>query len=279
MHATESLPSLEGWESTRDTLHAYAQVAGAPARVLAEPHPKWWHLSMKVTPEGLLSNRMNHEALGEHALQMLLNLRSHALEVLLDAEVQDQFPLTNGQSATEIGLQLQARFAALGVVIELPEDKYANNDARSYDREFAERYLSAVGQTAGMMGVLRERLPGDRSPVQLWPHHFDLAFEWFGSKTVKVEKEGQESELSAQLNFGFAPGDSSFPDPYFYSNPWPFDEELTTQSLPHGARWFRDGFEGTLLPYSDLVGDDQAVDKLMSYYRRVFELAKPTLMN
>jgi hypothetical protein len=277
MHEHENLPSLEGWESTRETLHTYAKVAGAPARILAEPHPKWWHVSLEVTPEGLISKRMNHEALGERDLRMLLSLRSHALQVLLDGEVQDQFPLTNGQSATEMGLQLQARLASLGVVVELPEDKYANDEPRLYDRGFADRYLRAVNQVAKMMGTLRGTLLGDRSPVQLWPHHFDLAFEWFGSKKVTYEEDGEQSELPAQLNFGFAPGDSSYPDPYFYSNPWPFDEQLTTQSLPHGARWFTDGFKGSLLPYSDLVGDQQAADKLLSYYQRVFELARPIL--
>lgn len=271
-------PSLEGWDATRDTLHAYAQVAGAPPRVLAEPHPKWWHISLNVGPEGLLSGNMSHEALGDRDLQMHLNLRKHALELLLDDRVEKSFDLRVGMTATEMGRDLQAALADIGAEVELPRDKFADDDPRHYDIEVAEKYLAAVRAVNDVMDRLRAGLDGDRSPVQLWPHHFDLAFEWFGTKTVTYEENGEQNELPAQLNFGFAPGDRSHREPYFYSNPWPFDEQLTEESLPHGARWFTEGFEGTLLPYARLAGDADAAQKLLAYYRKVFEVARPSLM-
>ncbi len=278
MNVNKNWPSLEGWEDTRDSLHAYARVAGAPPRVLAEPHPKWWHVSLNVGPEGLLSETMSHAAIGDGVLQMHLNLRTHALELLLDGEVESRFDLSVGKTATEMGSELQAALANLGIEVQLPEEKYADDNPRPYDREFAEKYLAVVKSVSDTMKTLREQLDGERSPVQLWPHHFDLAFEWFGTKVVTYEENGEESEYSAQLNFGFAPGDSSYPDPYFYSNPWPFDEDLTGEPLPHDARWFTEGFEGTLLPYKHLADDENAPEKLLAFYRKVFELAKPTLM-
>ena len=112
--------------------------------------------------------------------------------------------------------------------------------------------------------------------MQLWPHNFDLAFEWFGTRTVMYDEPGGQRELPSQINFGFAPGDDSHPDPYFYSNPWPFDEQLVTRELPSGARWFTESWKGTLLPYSAMVG--QPDEKLLDYYRAVYELASPDLM-
>lgn len=271
-------PPLAGWEATRKTLHAYTKVAGAPPRVLADPHPKWWHVSMKVSEQGLLSDVMTDAELGGQEVRTLLNLQSHTLDLLVDGETNQRFDLTAGDTATELGARLEAAFADLGVVIELPEDRYADDNPREYDPEAAGRYLVAVNAVNGVMKALRGELDGERSPVQLWPHHFDLAFEWFGTKTMKYEEDGEEQEYPAQLNFGFAPGDSSYADPYFYSNPWPFERTLTEESLPHGARWFTDGFEGTLLPYQQLAGEEDAAGKLLAYYRRVFELAKPTLM-
>jgi hypothetical protein len=273
------LPSLEGWEKTRDTLHAYSKVAAVPARVLAEPHPKWWHLSLMVTSEGLLTNPMSHNSIGDRELRIFLNLNSHSLEVLTNGDLEQSLDLRDGYSATDMGSKLEDCLSGLGIEVELPKDKYADENPRDYDPEHSRRYLSAINFIDEVMKSLRSNLKGECSPVQLWPHHFDLAFEWFGSKTVSNEENEEHSELSAQLNFGFAPGDASFPDPYFYSNPWPFEQALTGEPLPHGARWFSDGFEGTLLPYRTLVGDEEAARKLLDYYRRVFELAKPTLMD
>jgi hypothetical protein len=278
METKKAFLSLKGWEDTRDSLHAYAKVAGAPARVLAEPHPKWWHVSLKVDDRGLYSSPMHHEALGQDELQISLNLQTHTLDVLLGKAIDTSFDLTAGDTATDLGRNLEAALKDLGIMANLPEGKYADDGPRRYDPEIAGRYLTVINAVKRVMTTLRGELDGDRSPVQLWPHHFDLAFEWFGTKRVTHEEDGEKVELPAQINFGFAPGDSSYPDPYFYSNPWPFEEKLTAESLPHDARWFSEGFNGTLLPYADLVGDDHAGEKLLSYYRRVFELARPTLM-
>jgi hypothetical protein len=271
-------PALEGWEETKNSLHAYAKVAGAAPRILAEPHPKWWHVSLKVTQEGLISEGMNHDALGDKELRTRLNFRTHTLDLLLDEQINKSYDLTEGDTATELGRKFEAAFADLGIEIELPEDKYADDEPRTYEPEAVKRYLAALNSVNDVLKSLRSELDGERSPVQLWPHHFDLAFEWVGTKIVRYEEENGAVEYPAQLNFGFAPGDSSYPEAYFYSNPWPFEKTLTNGTLPHGARWFSEGFEGTLLPYKALVNEPEPVSELLEYYRRVFELAKPTLI-
>lgn len=271
-------PSLQGWDETKEALHAYAKVAGAPARVLAKPHPKWWHVSLKVTEDGLLSDVLSKVELGSQQLRTFVNLRSHSLELLVDGHADQSYDLTRGESATALGTKLKTALSAMGIEVELPEEKYVDDEPRFYDPEMAQRYLMAVNKIDSAMKLLRKELTGDRGPVQLWPHHFDLAFEWFGTRTVTYEQNGEQSEHSAQLNFGFAPGDSSFPNVYFYSNPWPFEKKLTSESLPGGARWMTEGFEGTLLPYQDLLEAEQPTRRLLEYFRRVYELAKPTLM-
>ena len=88
--------------------------------------------------------------------------------------------------------------------------------------------------------------------------------------------EGLRAEVESM---GFSPGDSGHPEPYFYSNPWPFEKEvLLDKLLPEGARWFTEGWEGSLLEYSELVGDPRGEERLLSYARAVYELAAPTLM-
>jgi hypothetical protein len=85
-------------------------------------------------------------------------------------------------------------------------------------------------------------LSGDVGQVQLWPHHFDLAVEWFGTRVVEYQEGDEVQEYPSQLNLGLSPGDSGHPEPYFYSNPWPFEkDQLLDKSLPEGARWFTEG--------------------------------------
>ena len=92
----------------------------------------------------------------------------------------------------------------------------------------------------------------------IWPHGFDLSFEWFGTRVERFEENGEVQEYPSQLNLGFYPTG----DAYFYSNPWPFDESLPANELPHGAVWNTDGWQGTKLDYADLVGDPDAAAKV-----------------
>ena len=111
------------------------------------------------------------------------------------------------------------------------------------------------------------------SPLQLWPHGFDLSFEWFGTKVETHEEGGEVQEYPSQLNLGFYPAG----DAYFYSNPWPFDEALPATQLPHGAVWNTEGWQGTKLEYAGLVGDPDAAAKLGEYAAAVYKAAAPTL--
>jgi hypothetical protein len=95
---------------------------------------------------------------------------------------------------------------------------------------------------------------------------------------MEYQEGGQIEKYPSQLNLGFSPGESSHPEPYFYSNPWPFEgDQLVDKPLPSGARWFTESWQGSILEYNSLVGDSQAEDKLLAYARAVYDLASPTL--
>ena len=91
-------------------------------------------------------------------------------------------------------------------------------------------------------------------------------------------REGNEvQKYPSQLNLGLSPGDAGHQEPYFYSNPWPFEKELLNKPLPAGARWFTDGWEGTIFPYAELAGEANAEERLLDYARAVYQAAAPTL--
>ena len=87
--------------------------------------------------------------------------------------------------------------------------------------------------------------------------------------------EGEVQEYPSQINFGFYSGEPI----YFYANPWPFEKDkLVDNSLPGGASWHEEGWQGTILHYADVVGDPDVEERIFSYMQEVYKLAAPTLM-
>jgi hypothetical protein len=269
-----AFPSLTGWEETRDSLHAYTKVICAFARVLAEPDPMWWHVSLKLEQDLLWTDELDPD--GQRS-RLGMDLAGHAILVHNPAGIVDSVDMRSGFTADEMAARLIQISKAFGIEPELPRDKYVNDAPRSYDPAAAQSYLQALKNAFDVQSQFRAKLSGDRGPVQLWPHNFDQAFEWFSGKMITPEGSGAQDPVPAQINFGFAPGDATHPGPYFYSNPWPFDTSLKEHALPNRARWFEASWTGSLLPYEDLAGDPAGLEKLAEYYQRIFDLASPLL--
>jgi hypothetical protein len=208
-----------------------------------------------------------------------MDLLGHKVVLFTSRGEVREFSMTQGLSATAFGDRVLGAVSDLGLSGEYAREKFENDEPREYDPAMASDYLTALVNVDRTFKKHRAALTGDMGPVQLWPHHFDLAFEWFGTRTVEYEEHGHVEKYPSQLNLGFSPGDSGHPEPYFYSNPWPFEmDHLVRNTLPSGARWFTEGWEGSLLDYDSLVDDSQAEEKLLAYAQAVYDLASPTLL-
>lgn len=268
-----SFPPLAGWEPTRKTLQLYSNIISVVSRAHAQFHPKWWHISLKVQPDGLATDPIPIPAGG--VLSLKIDLRQHELALLASSGVGRRWSLVRGTPATAMGNQVLAAVAELGLSGDYARQKFENDEPRQYDPAAAERFLAALVSADKILKKHRESLPGQVGPVQLWPHGFDIAFEWLGTRLVSHEEQGKVQELPAQINFGFYPGEPI----YFYANPWPFaKEKLVEQPLPGGARWHNEGWQGSILAYAEVVNDPGAEERLLAYYRAVFDFASPMLL-
>ena len=269
-------PSLEGFEPTRQTLHLYSRAISAVPRAHGEFHPNWWHISLRVQPDGLITDKVIVP--DGRFLRLKMDLRQHQLLILVDGEATNTFSMLAGKSSTKMADDLLAAVAGLGLGGDYDRAKFENDDPREYDPVLVAKFFAALRNADRIFNDHRATLVGDVGPVQLWPHNFDLAFEWFGTRVVVSNEGGERQETPSQLNLGFFPG-SPDTEPYFYSNPWPFEAgALLGQRLPQPASWHVDGWQGTILPYVALVDDPNAEERLLGYARRVFELTAPTLM-
>jgi len=279
MTEIELFPRLTDWEPTRQTLHLYSRAVGAVARAHAEFHPKWWHISLNVRPDGLETNPMALPGGGQFWLT--IDLRRHVTILYTDQGPFREFSLAGGLSATEFGEQIFSAVAELGLEADYKRDNFQDDEPRQYDPAAAEKFLGVLLNVNRIFDdhrtLLLERsaFQGQVSPLNFWTHGFDLSFEWLGSRVVTYESEGKIEEYPSQINLGYYPSG----DPYFYSNPWPFEaDQLLDQSLPAGAIWHTEGWQGTMLRYEQLVGDRNAEARLREYAQAVFDICSPTLM-
>lgn len=93
----------------------------------------------------------------------------------------------------------------------------------------------------------------DLSRVQMWPGHFDPAFE-MGSL-----------EAGRRATYGASPGDASHDEPYVYVASWG-DIDRTD---PY---WNDDGFNGGSLSYAELLAADDPRALALDFFRRGYEI-------
>ena len=268
-------PSLDGFEPTRQTLHLYSQAMGVIPRVHGIAHPKWWHISLKLRPDGLTTDNMPLPGGGVLALR--LDLNAHQLVVVSSSGETKTVGLAEGLTGSEMGDWVITAVSHFGLHGSYPREKFADDTPRHYDPQLAQQYFHILANVERTFQSHRANLQGVVSPVQIWPHGFDMAFEWFGSRVERVEEHGEVQELPSQLNLGFYPGSDGVA-PYFYSNPWPFEGDLLLDKpLSADAKWHTTGWQGAILPYSILVDQPDAEARLLKFAQTIYQLAAPTL--
>ncbi len=266
------LYSIDAFRETRAALHHYSKLLAAVAKQYAIAHPRWWHVSLTVRPEGIVTDNM--PLLDGHIFNLGLDLNRHIINVRTSRG--ESCALDIRQHVSSVRKEFLHVLNELGCSIETDSLAPAPFDLE-YDAQQSEAFFQTLVQIEHIFQKHFVDLPSPVSPVQMWPHGFDLAGEWYGGRLQEVEENGRVQRMPAQINLGFYPGDSD-DDSYFYSNPWPFEsDQLLSQELPDGARWHTHGWQGSILPYRELLGDPDAERKVLDYARHVFDLAAPTV--
>jgi hypothetical protein len=235
------------------------------------PNDKWWHISLKVRPTGLVTDTMPLPGGGTFDLRM--DFRSH--EAVFEASTGDErvASVAAGMTGSEFGRELIEIVEEFGLEGDYVIEKFTDDDPRRYDPAAAEQFFAALVNIDHNLELHRSSLAGHVGPLQVWPHGFDLAFEWYGTHTDSYEEGGVAKAIQPQLNLGFYPGGR----PYFYSNPWPFEQSLVDVELPDPATWQTEGWEGSILYYDDLLATGDPVASLLEYAKAVHAVAAPTL--
>jgi len=204
---------LADWQSTRDTIAVYAQVIGKVRRALT-PHQKhWWHVSLRVAASGLTTTPI---PAGDKTFELLLDFTHHRLLVTTSHGERRDFPLT-GQSAHDFMNETLAMLGELGINPVIDRSAFEDESAGTYDKTAVTTFWQALSQIDAILKEFRNGFRGESSPVQLWPHHFDLSMSWFSCRLVPgKDPDGAESSKEQRM-FGVSTGDDTIADAYFYT--------------------------------------------------------------
>ncbi len=254
-------------QSSQKTLQTYAQVLGKVRRALTPPQRHWAHVSLRIGTAGLTTGPI---AVGGSTFELMLNLAEHKLVITTSQGNQWHKPLV-GQSAADFCNESLAALAALGIEPEIDRTLFADTTPGTYHRAEVETYWQALTQIEATFKQFKGKLYGETSPIQLWPHHIDLAFLWFSGRLIPGQDPADEEYADEQMNFGFSPGDDSIPDPYFYITAYPMPEGLTDTSLPNGATWSSAGFSGALFMYDTVLQADDPQEALLNFLSTVHQ--------
>jgi len=249
---TQHFPDLElqSLRATRDALHAYARVLGDWTKSCRPRRKHWWHASLRPSLHGLTTGVI-HAGVD---FELELDLRAGLLLGRTSGGEQLQEGL-RGQPATKLAAQIREFLLASGIDNRLVPDvgHHEANEFRGYSVGHTDIVAGALNSVAASMATFRAGIREETSPIQLWPHHFDVSMLWLPGEKIPGQDPDDEEYADKQMNFGFGFGDDGIPEPYFYVTAYPVPDAFPGLQLPAGTRWQTEGFSGALLRYSSLI--------------------------
>jgi hypothetical protein len=201
---------------TGDALHAYARVLGAWMTSCRAPRKHWWQGSLRPALNGLTTGVIQA---GVEDFELALDLQRNELLARTAGGEALVEPL-GGQSAGRLVARLAEflvqRGGLDGQFVPTGEPVAAETaPGAGYSAACAQAIARAWGDVAAAMIALRAGIREETSPIQLWPHHFDLSMVWLPGETIP----GQDPE-DPVLRRGGAPsptrplrGDPESPSP------------------------------------------------------------------
>jgi hypothetical protein len=256
---------LNRWQPTRDTLAVYARLLGKIRRALTPPQKHWGHASLRAAAVGLTTTPI---PAGDQTFELLLDLTAHRLALTTSRGARAHVELA-GQSPAAFRDAVLAALAAQGIRPALEGGAFDDAQEGVYDATAVSRFWQALSQIDAVLKAFRHGFRGESSPVQFWPHHFDLAVTWFSGRLVPDQEPDDPEYADEQMNFGFSTGDGGVPEPYFYATAYPTPDGFTTAALPEGASWRSEGWTGAVLPYARIAATADGKTRLRDFLHTV----------
>ncbi len=269
---------------TREQLHCLAQVVVSVPRLLATPEDDWGHQAFDWDEDRQTLTSVDIP--GDTPFRVGLRIAdATALVVGADgAEIAAQ--PANGRSIDELFAWLTDQTVALtGSPLPKPLAETENTlpepcaAGQTFDLADEAALAELERYYANSYPVLQQIVAtnANAAPVRTWPHHMDMA-------TIISLDPNEDPETARSVSFGMQPGDGSYPEPYYYSSPWPYPTlepgSADWPALDGGGAWHTEGFTAAVLVAPNLVaaGDAAAQQQALDAFARSAVAANRALL-
>ena len=223
-----ALPFTE-WQETAITLHMWTQIVGKIRLTLSPWTNHSWHVTLYVTSRGLTTSPIPY---GNNIFEIRFDFIDHQLRIMKSdgaVRVLKLHPQSVAQFYAEVmktltDLDLPVTINTMPNEIENPIPFDEDEEHRSYDREYANRFWRVLVQSDRVFKEFRSRFCGKCSPVHFFWGSFDLAVTRFSGRPAPphpggiphlpdaITREAYSQEVSS---LGFWPGNARRADASF----------------------------------------------------------------
>jgi len=283
----------------------WTQIVGKIRLTLSPWTNHSWHVTFYVTSRGLTTSPIPH---GFSTFEIQFDFIDHQLLIDKSDGARRRLEL-KPQSVAEFYRMVMKTLDDLGLAvtinttpneIENPIPFDQDEEHRSYEREYANRFWRVLVQSDRVFKEFRSRFCGKCSPVHFFWGSFDLAVTRFSGRKAPphpggvphlpdaITREAYSQEVSS---LGFWPGNAAMPTPVFYSYAYPeppgfaeakikpdaafYEAKLREFILPYDAVRTAESPDAILLDFAQSAYD--AASKLGKWDREALEEKKPAL--
>lgn len=288
-NASDSWPALPfaEWKDTAITLHMWTQIVGKIRLTLSPWTNHSWHVTLYATSRGLTTSPIPH---GLSTFEIRFDFIDHQLRILKSDGVGRTIEL-KPQSVAEFYRSLMKALQDLDLAVTINTTPNEIQDAipfeqdeehRSYDREYANRFWRVLVQSDRVFKQFRSRFCGKCSPVHFFWGSFDLAVTRFSGRPAPphpggvphlpdaVTREAYSQEVSS---LGFWPGNDTFPMPIYYSYAYPEPPGFSEAKIQPEAAHYDPKLHEFVLAYDTVRTAENPDQVLLEFAQTAYDAA------
>jgi len=281
-----ALPFAE-WQDTATTLRMWTQIVGKIRLTLSPWTNHSWHVTLYLTSRGLTTSPIPH---GTSTFEIRFDFIDHELRILKSDGAARVLKLRPQSVAKFYGEVMNALAEMeLPVTINMTPNEIQNpipfdedEEHRSYDREYANRFWRVLAQSDRVFTKFRSRFCGKCSPIHFFWGSFDLAVTRFSGRSAPphpggvphlpdaITREAYSQEVSS---LGFWPGNAAAPTPIFYSYAYPEPPGFAEAKVQPAAAFYEPAFREFMLPYDVVRTAEKPDEVLLDFAQSTYDAA------
>ena len=281
-----ALPFPE-WKETCATLHMWTQIVGKIRLALTPWTNHSWHVTLYLTARGLTTSPIPQ---GARIFEIEFDFIDHNLRILKGDGEQRSLELKPRSVAdfykavvaalSELSLPVKIDMLPNEIPNPIPFDR--DEQHRSYDPEYANRFWRVLVQADRVFKEFRSRFCGKCSPVHFFWGAPDLAVTRFSGRAAPkhpggiphlpdaITREAYSQEVSS---LGFWPGADAMPEAIFYSYAYPEPTGFSEAKVKPDAAAYNSQFKEFVLPYDSVRTSKSPDDAILDFAQSTYDAA------